>query len=155
MVSIVMYCTRCTELWMSTIFIDSNAKRCDGVECSILAGNSCVLDAHTRRGVFIPTPHPLVHCHYWMWLEGYVCAVGRMRACVISRNIVVNLSLTAMLSIVMYCTRCTKLWMSTIFFDSNSNAKWCDGVECRVLAGNPCVLDAQTRRGVCIPTPHV
>src|SRR5258705_13313055 len=116
MLSIVMYCTRCTELWMSTIFIDSNDKRCDGVECSILAGNSCVLDAHTRRGVFIPTPHPLVHCHYWMWLEGYFFALGPMRARVISRNIFVNIFLSPLLPLFNFYFFSFKSRLSPILF---------------------------------------
>ena len=60
------------------------AKDCEGifeewvvgkgvVELWGVAGDSCVLDAHTRMGVCIPTPHICRHTP-----ECYVWAVGRM-----------------------------------------------------------------------------
>jgi len=74
----VIYCHVCMfahsepsrpVLLVCTTFSDSNAKPCHEYECSIefkrrhvfecrvLAGDSCVLDAHTRMGVCVPTPH--------------------------------------------------------------------------------------------------
>jgi hypothetical protein len=57
-----------------------------------LAEKSCVLDAQTGKGVCVPTPHVRRHTdRYSLWLEGYICAMGHVSACVISRNIVANL----------------------------------------------------------------
>src|SRR5258705_297765 len=75
-------------LLVCTTVSDSNAKPCHEYECSIefkrrhvfecrvLAANSCVLDAHTRMGACVPTPHICRHtpeCYVWERRHPCVC----------------------------------------------------------------------------------
>src|SRR5258708_39257746 len=60
------YCTQQTKfstVLMCTTFSDSNARQCHEFGRSILAANTCILDAQTRMGIHIPMPQAthLVH----------------------------------------------------------------------------------------------
>src|SRR5882762_2283584 len=124
-----MYCTQCTSRQVLLI-------------CTQRLGWGFVRPGRThthgclRSHATYLMPHTLVHCHYSMWLECYVWAMGHMRACVISRNIVVN----------------PQWYELTCIAHSAQVVKCCVR---SVLAGDSCVLDAHTRMGVCVPTPHI